>query len=899
LQDWRSLTSAMPGQMKQLAEEMLGAGASADDLYKALGGGGSEAILSMDDLMNAMIRLDKEGSASITSFADQAKSATGGIQTSIDNLGNAMNRGIASVFDSIGKETISGALSEVQQGITDAFNVISQFVSDIMPTVKTLTSFFKEHFAAIASGFVAYKTLSAGANIAVSAFGNVKGSLKNVTEAFKLAKGGAGTLTEAFEACGVGLSPVSLGISAITAVIGVGISVWQEYNTKMKAVEKATTGLSDACSQTVNLKTFSGTVSDIGTTAGTTAKSLSESRDAIGEYVDKINETNEQAQSQISILNTAQGVISEYAGKSDLTAEAQGKVKWACEKLNEQLGLNIDSTSVLSGKYTDQEGNVHDLVSSIDELIQKKKEEIQANAMLESLENAYKAQKEAQEQYVVQAEQYDKRVNDILQNSQEYLSRFATDEEKLAVARAKAAESLPDYREAKESYDKATESVKRLEEAYGTSTKAAQEGSSVWDRLGATISDNMAGVALALKGISVSDLTNDLQTLGANTEDLGKLENEQWREIASVYDGSCSSIFGKLQEFDVRLGETAQQGGSTASELKDAFNELGEDVAGRFNDMGVDIDGFMEKCSIAGVSTDELKTYGSENLQTLAENCEGDVDKMVASLSAWNMTEFVNKDGSVNVNTLSLMDAQGNLYQWNGSELQDKNGDAVVNDIEVTDATGNVWVWNKTELVNKEGWAKVSGNAADGSARVEVLDTNKSINDMPADKNANVNVNGNFWSAGDVLWNVVNGIKNLFSKSVDANVNVNQNAAGGIRTHATGGIRYHANGAIATRAVPLDIVGEDGAEAIVPLTNRRYSQPFVDLISDGIMERTNGESIIAWLSANLGTIINQNAPQTVIDNDAGSLIVDNRLQQLQRKAGMNRGYYTGVLSTTS
>lgn len=88
-------------------------------------------------------------------------------------------------------------------------------------------------------------------------------------------------------------------------------------------------------------------------------------------------------------------------------------------------------------------------------------------------------------------------------------------------------------------------------------------------------------------------------------------------------------------------------------------------------------------------------------------------------------------------------------------------------------------------------------------------------------------------------------------------------------------------------------VGEAGNEAVLPLNSRTYGE-----IADGISNNSKDASLIDWLSANLGTIINQNAPATVIDNDAGSLIVDNRLQQLQRKAGMNRGYYTGVLSTT-
>jgi tape measure domain-containing protein len=841
LQDWRTLTSAMPGQMKQLAEEMLGAGASADDLYAALGGGKNEAILSMDDLMNAMIRLDKEGSSSITSFSDQAKSATGGIQTSLDNLSNAMNRGLASVFDSIGKENISGALSTLQQGITNAFKVVSQAVSDIMPTVKTLSSLFAEHFTSIASGFVTYKALSSGASIAMSAFSSVKNTVSNVTTAFKLASAGAGTLTEAFSACSIGLNPVMLGITAITAVIGVGVAVWQDYNSKMETAKKATTGLSDACSQATGLDTFAGTVENIGTSAGTSAQSLQDSQEAIGEYVDKINQTNSEAQSQISILNTAQGIIEEYAGKSDLSADAQGRVKWACQQLNKQLGLNIDSTNVQSGAYTDQEGNVKNLVSSIDELIQKKKQEIKANALQEDLSNAYKAQQTAQEAYVKQAQIYDQRVQDILSNSKQYLSKFATDEEKLAEAQRMAAASLPDYTNAKKGYEDATSSVKSLEEALGTTTRAAQEGSSVWDNLGSTISSNMAGVALSLKGISVSDLTEDLQTLGANTDDLKNLSNEDWRQIGEAYDGTCGSIADKLQSLGVKLGETAQNGGSTASQLKEAFNGLGEGVANKFSDMGINVDDFMEKCALAGVSTDELNAYGSENLQTLADNCDGDVNKMVACLGTWNMTEFVNKDGSVNVNTASLMDAQGNLYMWNGTQLVDKNGQAVVEDKEVTDATGNVWTWNGTELKNKDGWAKVEGNASDGSARVQILDTNKSIDDIPTDKNANVNVNGNFWSAGGVIWDIVNGLHNLFSGSTEANVNVNQNAKGGYRLNASGGYRprYHASGAIATRAVPLDIVGEDGAEAIVPLTNKRYAMPFINLLADGLVDKAD------------------------------------------------------------
>lgn len=47
-------------------------------------------------------------------------------------------------------------------------------------------------------------------------------------------------------------------------------------------------------------------------------------------------------------------------------------------------------------------------------------------------------------------------------------------------------------------------------------------------------------------------------------------------------------------------------------------------------------------------------------------------------------------------------------------------------------------------------------------------------------------------------------------------------------------MRYHAGGAIATRAMPLDIVGEAGAEAIVPLTNKKYVTPFARAVAEQI-----------------------------------------------------------------
>ena len=57
----------------------------------------------------------------------------------------------------------------------------------------------------------------------------------------------------------------------------------------------------------------------------------------------------------------------------------------------------------------------------------------------------------------------------------------------------------------------------------------------------------------------------------------------------------------------------------------------------------------------------------------------------------------------------------------------------------------------------------------------------------------------------------------------------------------------------------VGFVGENGAEAIVPLTNRQYVRPFAKAITDE-MGDLGGSTIVKWLDANLGPIIAAYAP---------------------------------------
>lgn len=288
--------------------------------------------------------------------------------------------------------------------------------------------------------------------------------------------------------------------------------------------------------------------------------------------------------------------------------------------------------------------------------------------------------------------------------------------------------------------------------------------------------------------------------------------------------------------------EVAASGISDAA--KDVADAIVDSLTGmdgmrdKLSEVGSDLGELSIKLADAGVSTEDLNNIGSDNLKQLADACGGNIDSMVFFIQHYNDTPIQDKDGNINVDQAQLIDAQGNVYTWNGTAMVDKDGNVAVEDTELTDAQGNLWTWNGTALQSKDGAITISENGVE-----------KAFDDRE-------NWNTGSWldKAATATVNIVRSITDFFGG--------NGNASGGIRPHADGGVRLHASGAIATRAVPLDIVGEAGAEAIVPLTNRRYSQPFADIIGDAVIDR------LSKLSGGGGTTINQSFQTKVVRADS-------------------------------
>ncbi len=140
LASWRSVIESAPGYMDQVAESCLGAGASANDLREALNGG----TVTTDQFLDAIVTLDQEGSDSVVAFAEQAKTATGGIATSFTNVQTAITKNLANFIDEMNGD--EGNIAKIADSLKGVIN-------DIGGALLPLGTIAGEGIGAIAENF--------------------------------------------------------------------------------------------------------------------------------------------------------------------------------------------------------------------------------------------------------------------------------------------------------------------------------------------------------------------------------------------------------------------------------------------------------------------------------------------------------------------------------------------------------------------------------------------------------------------------------------------------------------------------------------------------------------------------------------------------------------------------
>lgn len=203
---WHSINKAMPAQLNQIADAVLGAGAKSQDLFEAWKNG----VVTTDDVIGALIRLDKQGGGGLESFEKQAHDSTGGIETSMNNVNTAIATGVADLIETVGNENISGAFDTLKAIVKDTFAAIKDVLKWVLDNKEAITS----SLAGIAAGMGAYVAYSTALKVMKDGWMALEVVQKAVTATQWL-------LNAAMTA-----NPIGLIIAAVAALVAAFITLW-------------------------------------------------------------------------------------------------------------------------------------------------------------------------------------------------------------------------------------------------------------------------------------------------------------------------------------------------------------------------------------------------------------------------------------------------------------------------------------------------------------------------------------------------------------------------------------------------------------------------------------------------------------------------------------------------
>ena len=363
MMEWRTIQMAMPAQLKQVATAM---GLTTDELGEMLRtGDNTEQVF--DEFLNTIMRMDKEGVKGFKSLKEQARNATGGIQTSITNMKTAIVRGVATMiqeFDKILKKKgfggISQIITEVGKKIEGLFKEISRYMPKVIDFVSGLFNVMKKLqpvILAVVTAFIAYKaTLLAIEAISivtsivktVSAFISLIPAIKSADDAMKL-------LNMTMNA-----NPVGIIVAGLAALAAAATFFYQSATKDLRALDDE----------------------------------VKKSKESVDEFVNSYKEAqkarNDSVNQSLSELDYYQNLWNELKNITDENGKInegyQERANFIVTTLNEALGTEIKITDGIIENY-------NELNPTIEEHIKKLKAEAIITAQKDLYVEAIKKRK--------------------------------------------------------------------------------------------------------------------------------------------------------------------------------------------------------------------------------------------------------------------------------------------------------------------------------------------------------------------------------------------------------------------------------------------------------------------------------------------------------------------------
>ena len=544
MRGWRSLVNAMPGQLNQVTKAMLGNKATTNDLYEALKSG----TVSFSDFNNEIVKLNKKGLPGMKSFEEQARAATGGIGTAVQNLRNRIAKGLADILEGIGRDRIAGFSNNLSGAIKTGLSGLSDYAGKaanvVFPMLEKLVANLPKIAAAIAAitgvkfvwggiqtGIATLTTFGTRltttaarlsdfmANIALSgqSYGRFSGGLSDV--AAKLSR----------------MSPLAAGAAAAFAGIAAAISVKaiSEVIKGFQNLSLSTDGLKAAAlGATTELKNMDDALDVSTQIAGQHSKTLDELHENGAKLAKGMMERNAAIAESSNVLGVYMDAVKEFNGQTLDSEEDIATFKLAVDKLNESLGTEYTVEKGDDGRYRIMAGDAEVATAAIEKLIQMKQAEARVNVYQQNYEDALKQQQAAADTMA-----------DISAKIAKMESAWNAGDMKTFndLGGQKGLDILyGQLEQATEEYNIAGEAA---ENAKGMMTNAATAaGNSASDYYRLIESNQAVSAIFTQNGQSISDFEAKLGEAGISQEQYAALSVDAQSRMAAAFDGSKESV---------------------------------------------------------------------------------------------------------------------------------------------------------------------------------------------------------------------------------------------------------------------------------------------------------------------------------------------------------------------
>jgi len=443
------------------------------------------------------------------------------------------------------------------------------------------------------------------------------------TTATRLHAVGLATMTTAANVAKVALATIApmAVIAGITMLVGAFTDA-QKHAGDLSA---ATDGLTAASSGATTEAGKEAGVLDVLSGSASGAKAdIDGMLESQAQLAQTITDTNNGAAAQSAQLQAAYSTIQEYANQSDLSTDAQGRLRSAVETVNDMCGTQITVTDAANGMLSDENGAIDDVTGSLGDYVEKKLEQIKVDAQQQNLSGLY--QQQATD--ITALAQAQSAWNDAVDRyTQGFIDQgYAQDEAaRMAVVEAQANQELSGtVEEAQGALDACSASIDNVTTSLGASV-AISDGASQGIQNVATASTTVS-TALNAVGGDIGQFSSDLSDAGVSVSDFKSLNDTQLTQLVTSWDGTTQSIVDALAGMGVDMSDSGLSAAnalasgmesgevsvdSATAVLQAAASGDWSGVASQMEAAGIDLpqsvaDGISANGFVASGATDEM-----------------------------------------------------------------------------------------------------------------------------------------------------------------------------------------------------------------------------------------------------------------------------------------------------